>query len=85
MKYIYLKCEVPDYTDNDKFIACLHQDYEGKYEQLTTIEQVIQQAIAEYEAGKLEEMHLNMQYYGEYIALNGYITPQEWIRDHKHF
>lgn len=32
-----------------------------------------------------EEMHLNMQYYHEYCVVNGYITPMDWIENHKHF
>lgn len=31
------------------------------------------------------EMYLNMQYYMEYCRANKYITPQEWIEEHKHF
>jgi hypothetical protein len=31
------------------------------------------------------EMYLNMQYYMEYCASNGYVTPQDWIKNHKHF
>ena len=31
------------------------------------------------------EMHLNMQYYMEYCEANGYITPMDWIENHKHF
>lgn len=31
------------------------------------------------------EMHLNMQYYMEYCQKNDYITPQDWIKNHKHF
>ena len=35
---------------------------------------------------KLErEMHLNMQYYMEHCQAKGYCTPQDWIKDHKHF
>jgi len=26
-----------------------------------------------------------MQYYMEYCGLNGYVTPREWIENHKHF
>lgn len=32
-----------------------------------------------------EEMHLNMQYYMEYCKENGYVTPEDWIENHKHF
>ena len=32
-----------------------------------------------------EEMFLNMQYYMEYCEANGYVTPQKWLQDHKHF
>jgi len=32
-----------------------------------------------------EEMHLNMQYYMEYCQANGYVTPVDWIENHKHF
>lgn len=38
--------------------------------------------------GKLrteQEMHLNMQYYMEYCQANGYVTPMDWISNHKHF
>lgn len=32
------------------------------------------------------EMHLNMQYYMEHLERTGeYITPQNWIKHHKHF
>jgi hypothetical protein len=31
------------------------------------------------------EMYLNMQYYMEYCQSKGYVTPQEWIKNHKHF
>ena len=30
-------------------------------------------------------LHLNMQYYMEYCQENDYVTPQEWIKNHKHF
>lgn len=33
----------------------------------------------------LKEMHSNMQYYMEYCQSNGYVTPMEWIENHKHF
>ena len=32
-----------------------------------------------------ENMYLNMQYYYEYCLTNPYITPQDWIKNHKHF
>jgi len=32
-----------------------------------------------------EEMFLNMQYYMEYCRSDGYITPQDWLENHKHF
>lgn len=32
-----------------------------------------------------EEEYLNMQYYMEYCKSNGYITPQEWIKEYKSF
>jgi len=32
-----------------------------------------------------EEMCLNMQYYYEYIHLNNYVTPQDWLDKYKHF
>lgn len=32
-----------------------------------------------------EEMFLNMQYYMEHCQLKGYVTPQDWLKDHKHF
>lgn len=32
-----------------------------------------------------EEEYLNMQYYMEYCRANGYITPQEWIKECKSF
>ncbi len=32
-----------------------------------------------------EEMFLNMQYYAEYCQINGYVTPQNWLENHKHF
>ena len=38
--------------------------------------------------GKLrteQEMHLNMQYYMEYCNREGYVTPMDWIKNHKHF
>lgn len=38
--------------------------------------------------GKLrteQEMFLNMQYYMEYCQANGYVTPMDWIKNHKHF
>lgn len=31
------------------------------------------------------EMLLNMQYYAEYCEENGYITPMNWLENHKHF
>lgn len=27
----------------------------------------------------------NMQYYMEYCQRNGYITPEEWLTNHKHY
>ena len=32
-----------------------------------------------------DEMYLNMQYYMEYCQSKGYVTPHEWIEEHKHF
>lgn len=32
-----------------------------------------------------EQHHLDMQYYMEYIEMNGYVTPQDWIINHKHY
>jgi len=32
-----------------------------------------------------ENCYLNMQYYYEYVKRHGYITPKEWIKNHKHF
>lgn len=32
-----------------------------------------------------DEMFLNMQYYMEYCQREGYITPQDWLENHKHF
>lgn len=32
-----------------------------------------------------EEMHLNMQLYMEHCLRNGYVTPQEWLTNHKVF
>lgn len=32
-----------------------------------------------------EEMFLNMQYYMEHCQLKGYVTPQDWLKNHKHF
>ena len=34
---------------------------------------------------KKDELFLNMQYYMEYCQMNGYVTPQDWIENHKHF
>jgi len=31
------------------------------------------------------ELWDNMQYYMEYCQKNGYVTPKEWIENHKHF
>ena len=31
------------------------------------------------------QMFENMQYYMEYCQRNGYVTPMEWIKEHKHF
>jgi len=31
------------------------------------------------------QMYLNMQYYYEYVVANGYVTPQDWLENHKHF
>lgn len=31
------------------------------------------------------DMLLNMQYYHEYCVDNGYVTPMDWIENHKHF
>ena len=32
-----------------------------------------------------KEMFENMQYYMEYCQNNEYTTPQDWIKNHKHF
>lgn len=32
-----------------------------------------------------EEMLLNMQYYLEYCQRHGYVTPMDWLTNHKHF
>ena len=32
-----------------------------------------------------QKMYLNMQYYMEYCEANGYVTPQDWLTNHKHF
>ena len=31
-----------------------------------------------------DEEYLNMQYYMEYCQMNGYVTPMDWIENHKH-
>lgn len=31
------------------------------------------------------EMCENMQFYMEYCQKNGYVTPMDWIENHKHF
>ena len=41
----------------------------------------MKQAVNETEKDK----HLNMQYYMEYCQANGYVTPKEWLENHKHF
>src|ERR1700741_604799 len=33
----------------------------------------------------LDEMYSNMQYYMEYCQSKGYVTPQDWIENNKHF
>lgn len=33
----------------------------------------------------VDDLHLNMQYYMEYCQMNGYVTPQDWIANNKHF
>jgi len=32
-----------------------------------------------------QEMYENMQFYMEYCQDHDYITPMEWIKNHKHF
>ena len=32
-----------------------------------------------------DEQCLNMQYYMEYIKMNGYVTPMYWLSNLKHF
>ena len=32
-----------------------------------------------------QKMFENMQYYMEYCQENDYVTPQEWLINHKHF
>lgn len=48
---------------------------------VNAIEQAQKEA---YDKAKTE-MYLNMQYYMEYCRENKYVTPQEWIEEHKHF
>lgn len=47
----------------------------------------IDTVVAEVEKPPITErdMHLNMQYYMEYCQMKGYVTPMEWIENHKHF
>ena len=49
------------------------------------IEQMIEQAQKEAYDEAEREMYLNMQYYMEYCQAIKYVTPQEWIEEHKHF
>ena len=32
-----------------------------------------------------EDMYTNMQYYMEYCQMEGYVTPMDWLKNHKHF
>lgn len=44
--------------------------------------------IESLQAGEGKEdntMFLNMQYYMEYCIAEGYLTPQDWIKNYKHF
>lgn len=52
-----------------------------KEEVIRIIEQIQKEAC---DKAKME-MYLNMQYYMEYCRANKYVTPQEWIEEHKHF
>jgi hypothetical protein len=45
----------------------------------------IEQAQKEVYDEAKREMFLNMQYYMEYCLSNKYVTPQEWIEEHKSF
>ena len=45
-----------------------------------------QRSLAVQEFDKLQrEIFLNMQYYMEYCEKNKYVTPQDWVKKHKHF
>ena len=43
------------------------------------------EAMEEYAAQEARDMFLNMQYYMEYCQSNDYVTPMDWITNHKHF
>jgi hypothetical protein len=40
---------------------------------------------SKYSPRNQREMWDNMQYYMEYCNRNGYVTPQDWIENYKHF
>ena len=42
-------------------------------------------ACISYHMIKKDSMYLDMQYYMEYCQLKGYVTPQEWLKEHKHY
>lgn len=39
----------------------------------------------EQQEKELKDLFLCMQYYYEHIKLNGYITPENWYNNYKHF
>lgn len=64
----------------------------NKYTQQTKLGVIISNTIlsGNEKMGKIiklfeDEEYLNMQYYMEYCEKNGYVTPQDWIENHKHF
>ena len=56
-----------------------------KLSNLAGFELEVLDAMEIYKEQAVKEMHLNMQYYMEHCERSGYVTPQDWIENHKHF
>lgn len=54
--------------------------------QLTDTDIILSELVKRFNAASnMDNTHLLMQYYFEYCQKNGYVTPQDWIANHKHF
>jgi len=54
-------------------------------ENCSTLHSLEDNAVEKNEASINKKICENMQYYMEYCEANGYVTPMEYLTEHKHF